>query len=572
MASQRPSPTYSTPVERRHVLRDTIARLVTDAIRAAQAAGALPAFDPPAVTLDRPRQPEHGDYATNVAMQSARLARRAPLDIARAIAGHLPPADCIGHVDVAPPGFVNLTLADAWLGRQVDAIRAAGAGFADIDLGHGRSVQVEFVSANPTGPLHFGGARNAAIGDTLARALEATGYRVQREYYINDAGSQMAKFGASLYARYAQALGRDVPLPDDGYPGAYLMDYAAEIITTHGDAFLDRDPDAAARALSEIGLEIVLRNVADVLGRLSVRFDHWFRELSLYADGAFERVMADLRERGLTYEKDGAEWLETGRFGSDRDEVLVRSTGQPGYYASDVAYHHDKLVTRGFDRVIDVWAVDHQNQARRMPQLMRALGLDPARLDIVLYDLVKVVQDGQEVKMSKRGGTFVALDDVLDEIDADAVRFMMISRSNEQVIEFDLALAKAQSNENPVYYVQYAHARICSILRVAAERGVGDFTAGDVGLLVHAAELALVREMLRLPEVVEKVCAHLAPHHLPHYAQELARVFHLFYHDCQVVDPVNPALSRARLKLVDAARIALARTLHLMGMAAPESM
>jgi len=554
------------------MLRDDIARLILDAIRAAQSAGDLPPFEPPAVVVERPKVPEHGDYATNVAMRSAKAAGLAPLAIAEAIARHLPAAECVGRAAVAPPGFVNVALAEEWLARRVDAIRAADAGFADIDLGGGQSAQVEFVSANPVGPIHLGGARNAAIGDTLARVLAAAGYRVQREFYLNDAGTQIGHFGASVYARYAQALGRDVPLPEDGYPGEYVLDYAREIIGAHGDAFLARDPADAASELGRLAVDIVVRDLEAVLARIHVRFDRWFSEQSLYTSGAFERVMADVKARGLTYEKDGAVWLATSRFGGDRDEVLIRSNGQPGYYAGDMVYHHDKLVTRGFDRVIDVWGVDHQNQARRMPYLMQALGVDPARLDIVLYDLVKLMQDGREVKLSKRGGTILTLDDVLDEIDADAVRFMLLTRSNEAVIELDLGLVKQASNENPVYYVQYGHARICSILRVAAERGFADFEAGDASLLAHPAELALIRQMLRLSEVVEKVATDLAPHHLPHYAQELARSFHLFYHDCQVVDAAAPDLTRARLKLVDAARVALARTLDLMGMSAPESM
>jgi arginyl-tRNA synthetase len=554
------------------MLRDNIAQLIADALRAAQAADDLPEFEPPPVDIDRPRSQEHGDYTSNIAMRSAKLARKAPLQIAEAIARHVPTSEFVGRVAVAPPGFVNITLADGWLAGQVETIRRAGAAFADIDLGQGRPAQVEFVSANPTGPMHFGGARNAAIGDTLARVLEAAGYQVQREYYINDTGSQITRFGASLYARYAQALGRDVAVPQDGYPGEYVKDYAAAITAEHGADFLEKDPEVAARELAALGQAMVLGRLKATLARINVHFDRWFSEASLYQSGASEQVLADLRARGLTYVKDGAEWLATSRFGSDRDEVLIRATGQPGYYASDVAYHHDKFVTRGFDRVIDVWAVDHQNQARRMPYLMQALGLDPARLDIVIYDLVKLVEGGQEVKMSKRGGTFISLEDVLEDIDADAVRFLLLTRSNEQVIEFDLGLAAAQSNENPVYYVQYGHARICSILRVAAERGFADFEAGSAADLTHPLELALVRQILRLPEIIEKVTAQLAPHHLTHYAQELARAFHLFYHDCQVVDTEAPALSRARLQLVDATRIALARTLGLMGMSAPEQM
>lgn len=554
-------------------MKSQLRALIEQGIANLRAQGTLPAdLALPAFVVERPKDRSHGDFASNVAMTLSKAARGNPRAVAQALIDALPANDDIAAVEIAGPGFLNFRLSPAAWQRQLRSVHAQGEAYGRNAAGAGRTAGVEYVSANPTGPLHVGGARNAAIGDTLARVLEACGWRVQREYYLNDAGSQMAKFGASVYARYCQALGRDVPLPEDGYPGAYIADYAARIHTAAGDRFLDVEPDVAARELGRQAVAAVVDDLEAVLGRIRCRFDTWFSEQSLYDSGAFERVMRDLRAQGVTFERDGAEWLATSRFGGDRDEVLVRSSGQPGYYASDVAYHHDKFVVRGFDRVVDVWAVDHQNQARRMPFLMRALGLDPERLSIVLYDLVKVVEGGAEVKMSKRRGTFIALEDVLEAIDADAVRFMMLTRSNEQVIELDLDLARQQSNDNPVYYVQYGHARICSILRVAAERGLGDFDGGDVARLRHPAELALVRQMLRLSDVLEKVAADLAPHHLPHYAQELARAFHLFYHDCQVVDPAEPDLSRARLKLVDAARIALARVLDLMGMHAPEQM
>jgi arginyl-tRNA synthetase len=515
-------------------------------------------------------------------MQSARGARMAPLAIAQAIAAHMAIDGPVGQVGVAPPGFLNITLDEAWLARQVAVIRAAGPAYADFDQGGGRRVQVEFVSANPTGPLHFGGARNAAIGDTLARALEASGYAVQREYYLNDSGTQIGKFGATLHARYCQLLGRDVEVPDDAYPGEYMRDYAARILETEGERFLEMDPEAAAPEMARLGIGIVRDYMEAVLGKIDVRFDHWFSEQSLYDSGLAAKIFAELEERGLTAQRDGATWLLTSEFGSDRDEVLIRSNGQPGYYASDVVYHYDKFVGRGFESVIDVWAVDHQNQARRMPFLMQALGLDPARLDILLYDLVKLVETTEdpttgepvkrEIKMSKRLGTFIALEELLEDIAPDALRFMMLSRSNEQAIELDLELAKARTSDNPVYYVQYAHARICSILELAGQRGMADFDGADASLLTHPQEMALIRRMLRLSETIAEVVTFRAPHHLPHYAQDLARSFHAFYHDCQVLDPEAPDLSRARLALVDAARISLARVLDLMGMSAPESM
>ncbi|MBK7780357.1 MAG: arginine--tRNA ligase [Ardenticatenia bacterium] len=569
------------------MLPQQIAQSILDAVQAAQTAGTLPAFAPPAADIDRPRSLEHGDFATNWALKAAKLAGMPPLALAAAVVAHLPSGGPIQSASVAPPGFINLRLDPAWLAEQVRVIRQAGDRFGNIDLGAGQRLQVEFVSANPTGPIHFGGARNAAIGDTLARVLEAAGYQVHREFYINDAGTQIANYGASILARYLQALGRDVPFPEQGYQGAYIADYAARAIEAEGDRYLDMPEAEAAAALGAWGVDIALASLRVNLGRLGVHFDTWFSEQSLYADDSFATLLADLDQRGLIVEKDGARWLATSQLGSDRDEVLIRSNGQSGYYASDLAYHYDKFVRRGFDRVIDVWAVDHQNQARRMPFLMKALNLDPARLDIVIYDLVKLVESGvdeatgeatkTEVKQSKRKGTFISLDEVLDEylVPPDAIRFILLTRSNEQVIEFDTELVKKASSDNPVYYVQYAHARICSILRQGEERGLRVPPVGQeagLGLLTHPTEQALVTQMLRLPELVAQVTQFLAPHHLPHYAMELARAFHAFYHECPVLGAGDEALSLARLALADAARITLARTLSLMGVSAPEQM
>lgn len=569
------------------MLPQQIAQSIIDAVRAAQAAGALPAFDPPAAEVDRPRSPEHGDFATSWALKAARSAGMPPLALAGVVVAHLPAEGPIQSATVAPPGFINLRLDPVWLAGQVRGIRLAGERFGDIGIGAGRRLQVEFVSANPTGPIHFGGARNAAIGDTLARVLEAAGYQVHREFYVNDAGTQIANFGASILARYQQALGREIPFPEQGYQGAYVSDYAARVIDAEGDRYLDMPEDEASAALGAWGVDIALAALRVNLGRLGVHFDTWFSERSLYDNDGFATLLADLEQRGLIVDKDGARWLATSRLGSDRDEVLIRSNGQSGYYASDLAYHYDKFVRRGFDRVIDVWAVDHQNQARRMPFLMKALDLDPKRLDIVLYDLVKLVESGvdettgeatrTEVKQSKRKGTFISLDEVLDAylVPPDAIRFILLIRSNEQVIEFDPELVKQASSDNPVYYVQYAHARICSILRQGEERGLRVPPAGEeqgLDLLSHPTELDLVTQMLRLPELVGQVTQFLAPHHLPHYAMELARAFHAFYHECPVLGAGDEALSLARVALADAARITLARTLSLMGVSAPERM
>ena len=559
------------------MIRNDIADLVTQAIQKAQAAGALPVFDPPTVEISRPKEAARGDFTSPAAMQSAKPARMAPLAIAHAIANHLPLASFIEQVEVAPPGFINFRLSDAWLAGQVAEIEAAAGRYGDIDLGRGRSCQVEFISANPTGPLHMGSARNAVLGDALASVLAAAGWQIQREYYVNDAGTQMRTFAETLYRRYLQTFGQDAPLESHHYQGAYMIDLAKDVAAEHGDRFLAMPADAAINALSEIGLSKVLVWIRESAGRLGICFDRWYSERSLYEPGGvFDHVIADLRARELTEVKDGAEWLRTQAFGSDRDEVLIRSTGQPGYYASDVAYHYDKFVLRGFDRVIDVWAVDHQNQARRMPHLMRALGLDPARLDIVLYDLVRLYRDGQEVKLSKRSGDIITVDEVAEEVGADAVRFLLLTRSNQAVMDFDLNLAVKQNDENPVFYVQYAHARMASILRTAAERGFDarQWAAGDLALLRQPAELTLLRKMAELPEIIEKAALQLAPHTLVFYAMDLAGTFHAFDRDCRVVssDPAEAALSCARLRLVAATKAVFAHVLGLTGVAAPESM
>jgi arginyl-tRNA synthetase len=413
----------------------------------------------------------------------------------------------------------------------------------------------------------------------LASVLAAAGWKIQREYYVNDAGTQMRTFAETLYRRYRQLFGHasQAPLESHHYQGAYMIDLAREIAGEHGDRFVALPAEDGIDALSEIGLAKVLGWIRASAERLHIHFDRWFSERSLYeTGGTFEQIMADLRGAGATELRDGAVWLRTSASGSDRDEVLIRSTGQPGYYASDVAYHYDKLVLRGFDRVVDVWAVDHQNQARRMPHLMKALGLDPARLDIVLYDLVRLYRDGQEVKLSKRSGDIITVDEVVDEVGADAVRFLLLMRSNQSVLDFDLNLAVQQNDDNPVFYVQYAHARMASILRTAVERGFSreGVASGELALLRDPAELTLLRKMAELPEVIEKAAVQLAPHHLAFYAMDLASVFHAFYRDCRVIssDPAEVDLSWARLRLVTATKTVFARVLGLMGMNAPESM
>ena len=455
----------------------------------------------------------------------------------------------------------------------METILAAGERYGNINLGKGKKIQVEYVSANPTGPLTMGSGRNAVLGDTLANVLSAAGYDVQREYYVNDAGTQMRLFNETLYARHAQALGRDEPIPEDGYRGQYMVEMGERAAREFGTRFLEMDREEAINALGKTGLGWILAWIREDLEALSIRHDRWFSERSLYESGLFERVLALLRERGVVAEWEGAVWFTSSELGEDKDNVIIRSDGEPGYFASDIAYHYDKFVVRGFDRVIDVWGADHQGHVPRMKAMMKALGLDPDRLTLILYQLVTLKRGGEVVRLSKRTGDIITLREVADEVGADAVRFFLLQRSADAQMDFDLELAKAESEENPVYYVQYAHARIASILRYAAERGV-EPTGGDVSLLTHPAELALIRRMLLLPELVELAATTLSPHHLTYYAQDLASAFHSFYKQCRVVssDPADGKLNKARLELAMAARLVLARTLGLMGVSAPERM
>jgi arginyl-tRNA synthetase len=571
------------------MIRDDIIQLIERAIKKAQKKGDLPKFDPPEVVLERPKDEGHGDYATPVCLSMARLARMAPIQIAEKVVAGMERADYIGSVQIAHPGFININLSDAWVAQQVEDILDQGDDFGHVDLGQGRRAQVEYISANPTGPLPFGSGRNAVLGDTLANLLAAAGWQVQREYYVNDTGNQMEVFAASLYARYAQALGHDQPMPENGYPGGYLVEMGEAFATEFGDRFLSMDRDEALEALQAKGLERMLVGIeadAEVLG---IHFDEWKSEQSLYDDGAYGAVFNQLSTDGWLVHREGAIWFkgdrgsETGTDAGAKDEeqesqedkenVVVRSDGRPTYLASDMAYVWDKLARRGFDWAIYVWGADHHGHVPRVKAVARALGLDADRVTILLYQLVTLKRGGKLVRMGKRTGEMITLREVIEEIGADATRFMLLTRSADSQMELDLTLAVQQSSENPVYYVQYGHARIASIFRYAQEQGVS-LEGGDVSLLTHPAEQELIRQMLRLPEIVALCVDTLGPHHLTQYAQRLASAFHSFYKECRVVssDPDHAELGKARLKLVLAAKTVLANTLRLLGVSAPESM
>ena len=462
----------------------------------------------------------------------------------------------------------------AWLQQQVEEIIRAGETYGNLQRPTKESVQVEFASVNPTGPLHVGHARTAVLGSGLASILAAAGYDVSTEYYINDAGTQMNTFYRSLLVRYLQQMGRDAEMPESGYMGEYMSDLAREVAAEHGDRFLDLPADKAVAEIGAIGLEKMLDIIRNDLEDVQVRFDVWFSENGeLRQRGEPAATLKDLESSGYLADREGATWFTSTSLGEDKDNVLIRSTGEPTYFSLDIAYHKNKFIERGFDHVINIWGADHQGHISRMKSAVSALGIDPARLTIIVSQLVTLKRGEETVRASKRSGEIVTLRELIEEAGSDACRFFFLSRTPESQMDFDLELAKKESADNPVYYVQYAHARIAGIMGLAKERNL-DYTSADVSLLSHEAETALIKKMVVLPELVQHMAETLEPHHLPRYATELATAFHWFYQQCRVVSeaPEELPLTLARLKLVDACRIVLARCLSIMGMSAPEQM
>lgn len=547
------------------MIKDELVQLIEKALNEAQNRSLIPSIAMPDIVLEQPQNPEHGDYASALPLKLARAARMDPLTIGKHIVDLLECPPGCQSIELAPPGFINFSLKSDWLAEQLAVILGEGETFGNVGLGGGKKVQIEFVSVNPTGPLHVGHGRGAVFGSALANILSAAGYKVKREYYVNDAGNQIDAFRRSLYARYCQELGKDVPMPEEGYFGDYMIDIAGEIIAKEGDSLVDNPED-----LGRLGMSRVVESIKSELKRLGVAFDVWFSERDLFEKGQYSVAMSLLKEKGFTVEKEGAVWFASTSLGEDKDNVLVRSDGSPTYFASDVAYHYNKFIERKFDRVIDIWGADHQGHVSRMKVAVGALGIDPERLEVIISQMVTLRRGEEVIRASKRTGDMITLREFMDEVGVDACRFVFLSRSADSQMEFDLELAKKQSADNPVYYVQYAHARICSILRLAEERGI-DYSKGDISLLTSDPELALIRKMLQLPEVIELIANTLEPQHLPYYAMDLATVFHNFYEKCRVVTD-DEALTKARLQLVKATRIVLARALGLMEMTAPEKM
>ena len=535
--------------------------------------GELPPTQVSDAAIERPQNTHHGDFASSLPLKLAREMKMSPMAIGKILSKHIPEQGIIGESQLAPPGFVNLRLDSKWLLSQIHQIRDLKNSFGNLYVEERKKIQIEYVSANPTGRLHIAHARGAVIGSALAKLLKAAGHTVEEEYYLNDAGNQIDKFNKSLLTRYKQIAGLEIDLPEDAYPGEDIIDVAKSVWDDEGDRYLRLDEDEAEESIGTKGIPKMIDGIKEDLESLRIKFDEWFSETSLYTQGEFETCMQLLNDKGFTTDRDGATWLESTKLGEDKDNVLIRTSGTPTYFASDIAYHYNKFDQRNFTEVIDVWGADHQGQIGRLRSALDALGIDSKKLKIIVVQMVRFKKGVTSEKLSKRKGNVIPLIDLVNEIGADACRFLFLSRSNESQLEFDLDLAKKQSSENPVYYVQYGHARICSILRLAKEKDI-EFSDGDVSILGDPTELSLINKMLELPDVIETSVENLEAHHLPYYSMELATAFHTFYQNCRVVSSKKSDLptTKARLLLVDAARLVLGRCLNLMSMTAPDEM
>lgn len=569
-------------------IRESLESVLYQALKAAVEAGELPLNEIPQPSLERPREEGHGDWACTIAMRLAKAAHMNPRAIAQAIVDHLPENNLVESFEIAGPGFINLTITNASFQAVVSEARQQGSDFGKSELSEPCKVNLEYVSANPTGPMHVGHGRWAALGDAIARVMRHAGYSVDEEFYINDQGNQMNVFGNSVVVRYQQLLGQDVEMPEACYGGAYIKDIAQAIIDADGDKWLDANEDERLVAFRERGYAMMLDSVKDTLSTFGNNFDTWFSERSLFVvdengETKQQRAFDVMNEKGLLFEAEGATFFRSTDYGDDKDRVLVKANGDLTYFMSDVAYHYDKM-QRGYDHLIDIWGADHHGYIQRCKAMMAAWGY-PDALEVVLGQLVNLLRDGEPVRMSKRTGEMVTFQELIDEVGVDATRYLMLSKSADQAIDFDIEVAKKQDSSNPVYYVQYAHARICSILRKAGEaRGMNVESAGieeivaelglddiDLSPLAHESELALMRKMADFSDLVAGAARDRAPFRLTHYAQELAGLFHSFYGNCHVLGE-EESVEKARLALVDSTRIVLALSLDLLGVSAPERM
>lgn len=557
-------------LQTQEILKDRILKAIEAAVADGELAdGAVPEF-----IIEKPANKLNGDYSTNVAMAGARAFHKAPRMIAESILSHLDlDKTLFERAEIAGPGFINLFLSQKYYGEILRDVIACGDGYGRSDYGEGKKILVEFVSANPTGPMHIGNARGGAIGDCLASVLDWAGYEVKREFYINDAGNQIEKFGLSLETRYLQHFDSGVEMPEDAYHGADITEHAENYIAEYGDRLLGLDSAERRRALVDYALPKNIEGLERDLGRYRIKYDNWFKESTLHNDGSVERVIAALKERGVTYEQDGALWFKASEYGNDKDIVLIRANGLPTYIVPDIAYHYNKLVTRGFDRAIDVLGADHHGYVPRMKAALTALGVDASRLDCVIMQMVRLVREGETIKLSKRSGKAITLNTLIDEVPLDAARFFFNLREPNSHFDFDLELAAKQSSENPVYYVQYAHARICSIIKKAQEQGIAlrEPTDEELALLSSEEERDLITHLSMLTGEIVSAAKAYDPAKITHYVIELATLFHKFYNANRVIVD-DEGLMMARFYLCKAVRDTIKNILTMLKITAPEEM
>ncbi|MDE1359598.1 arginine--tRNA ligase [Bacillus paralicheniformis] len=550
-------------------MKDVLKQEIKEAV---MKAGLAAESEIPEVVLEVPKDKSHGDYSTNMAMQLARIAKKAPRNIAEEIVASFDKGKAsIDKLDIAGPGFINFYMNNQYLTKLIPAVLEAGEAYGETNIGGGERVQVEFVSANPTGNLHLGHARGAAVGDSLCNVLEKAGYEVSREYYINDAGNQINNLALSVEARYFQALGKDKPMPEDGYHGEDIKEIGRKLADEFGDRFVHEEESERLAFFREYGLKYELGKLREDLENFRVPFDVWYSETSLYQNGKIDQALEALREKGHIYEEDGATWFRSTAFGDDKDRVLIKKDGSYTYLLPDIAYHKDKL-DRGFQKLINVWGADHHGYIPRMKAAIEALGYDKETLEVEIIQLVHLYKNGEKMKMSKRTGKAVTMRDLIDEVGLDAVRYFFAMRSADTHMDFDLDLAVSTSNENPVYYAQYAHARICSMLRQGEEKGISFERNLDLTKIASEKEYDLLKVIGSFPEAVADAAEKRIPHRITNYIFELASVLHSFYNAEKVLDPADEEKSRARLSLMKATQITLNNALKLIGVSAPEKM
>ena len=550
-------------------IKEILAQSIKDAAQRAIEAGTVKAGELPTVVLEVPPQKEFGDFATNFAMQAARSLKCNPRMVAQAVADNL---NCayIDKTEIAGPGFINFYLKQDWIYSLLSNILAQGDAYGNLQQENPEKIQLEYVSANPTGPLHVGHGRGAAVGSALANLMKAAGYDVTREYYINDAGNQIENLAASVNARYLALMGVECEFPENGYHGVDIIDTAKRIVKIYGDKFMQMEEEDRLHEFKTLALKEKLAALKEDLQAFNVDFDVWFSEKPLHEEGRIKAACDYLLERGYMYEKDGALWLKSTEYGDDKDRVVIRDNGIPTYLAADIAYHRDKF-ERGFDHVINLWGADHHGYIARMKAAVGALGYKPEQLEVLILQMVSLYRNGELVKMSKRTGQSVTLNELIEEVGTDAARFFFIMRSIDSQLDFDLTLATEKSSDNPVYYVQYAYARICSILRQIAEENIAIDEKSPLTALNAEVEIDLIKKLGEYPELIAAAAKERAPHRVAHYVYELASLFHSFYNQCRILG-VEPEVQQARLLLVVAVQHVLKHALNVLGISAPERM